>query len=115
MWSRNAAAPVFRGHVSEDGRAIVGIFTIPRVTKCFACMFLFLPLISLLNLVRNTEFHLAGILFLILVPFFAVAMVWMGWNVGKSDIAEITELLQSVGGDQQAPNTPQPPVEKRDG
>jgi len=66
-------------------------------------------------LVRNTEFHLAGILFLILVPFFAVAMVWMGWNVGKSDIAEITELLQSVGGDQQAPNTPQPPAEKRDG
>jgi len=42
-------------------------------------------------------------------------MVWMGWNVGKSDIAEITELLQSVGGDQQAPNTPQPPAEKRDG
>jgi hypothetical protein len=103
FWWRNDFAPVFEGRISEDGRAITGVFRPPIFGRLFLVgwfvllLGLFLP-IEITGIVKEgiTGRHLQTIAMLALMVGFGLALPWLGWVFGRCDIKRITEFLQNA-------------------
>ena len=105
LW-RNDFAPRFAGRISDNGQMITGVFRHSSFARAFVTLWvsglliLFLP-VEVAQIAKDgwTQDH-AQMLAMIfgLLGFGGFLMPWLGWWVGRSDIAMIEEALCRAAG-----------------